>query len=111
VSADFLGGSNDTLVDRIFRALTAVLALVLSLTFLAGGAALALYPNPKVGNVGNDIAADIFLTLGVTSFVGLLSWIFPKWAIVRLLADDMFRKLLMLAAMLAIAFFVVLIII
>jgi hypothetical protein len=30
---------------------------------------------------------------------------------VRLLADDMFRKLLMLAAMLAIAFFVVLIII
>jgi hypothetical protein len=69
VSADFLGGSNDTLVDRIFRALTAVLALVLSLTFLAGGVALALYPNPKVGNVGNAIAADIFLTLGVTSFV------------------------------------------
>jgi hypothetical protein len=110
VSSDFFVEPANTLLDKAFRALTVGLTLVLATVFLAAGIALAIVPNPKIGNFGNAIAADIFLTLGLTTIVGLLSALFPNGSMLSLLAEGMFRKLLMLAAVLFVAFFVVLIV-
>ncbi len=111
MSGDFFGHSNQSLPDRAFRALTAGLAFAIAIIFLLGGIAFALVPNPKIGNIGSAIAADIFLTLGLTMMIGLLTAFFPKWEVLQFLADRMFRKLMILAAILFAVLFIVLIVI
>jgi hypothetical protein len=98
-----------TLGDRVMGIVTVSLAFVLAVTFIAGGIAFSLFPNAKIGQVGNALAADLFLTLGVTTFVGALSWCLPHAPVFRAIADNMFMKLCILAVVLALVFFVLLI--
>jgi hypothetical protein len=99
------------LADRVFRALTLLLVFILALAFLGAGFAISLNPNHKLGNLGNALAADIFFTLGVTSFIALLASMLPRVKVFQSLADHMSRKLMILTGLLFVAFFVVLIII
>ena len=98
-----------TFIDRAFAIVTICLALLLAVVFIAAGIALSLAQNPKLGQLGNAFAADLFLTLGVTSSVGTLAWCFPRIVIFRVIADHMFRNLCVLGVALGVLFFVLLI--
>lgn len=95
--------------DRVFNAVTFLLAFVLGLVFLAAGIAWLCFPNPKLGQFGNIVAADVFLTLGTTAIVGVVSNALPRNALLQSVADGMLKKLFILAGVLAVAFFVLLI--
>ena len=96
------------LIDTIMGVLTLFLLALLALTFIAGGIGFAMIPNPRFGPVGNAIAADLMMTLGLTTLVGLLVGAFPRSRLCRNLADQMFRKLCTFAVVFAIVLLVVL---
>ena len=91
-------------------ALTLGLIGLLGLVFLACGIGLSVNPNPKWSKLGNAFAADIFLTLGLTTILGTLASCFPRSAMLAGMSDRMFTKLWVISGILAIVLFVVLIV-
>ncbi len=95
--------------DRVFNGVSVALTVLLGLAFTSAGVTLSLRPIAQIGRIANLLVADIFLTLGITSLVGVLAWCFPRAPLLRALADNMFKKLCVLAIVLAIVCYVVLI--
>lgn len=93
-------------METILRFVTWGGVVLLALSFLAGGIAFWISPNPRFSNIGNAVTADLMITLGATFLLLALATIFPNLRLVRWLADETFKKLCIIGFVLALGMLV-----